>query len=104
MPASRRARAMIFAPRSCPSKPGFAITTRIFRATTVSLEAVRRRVSRLEGLAAVERRGGLEDGCLAPNAPDLPQGVTHLAHGHIRLRGLDDRRHQVSVFARCVSF
>src|ERR687892_231967 len=30
MPASRSARAMIFAPRSCPSSPGFAITTRIF--------------------------------------------------------------------------
>src|SRR5919206_1180147 len=33
MPASRSARAMILAPRSCPSRPGFAITTRIFRAT-----------------------------------------------------------------------
>src|SRR5919201_5106482 len=33
MPASRSARAMIFAPRSWPSRPGFAITTRIFRAT-----------------------------------------------------------------------
>src|ERR671936_2216892 len=31
MPASRSARAIIFAPRSCPSSPGFAITTRIFR-------------------------------------------------------------------------
>src|SRR5215211_6447281 len=31
MPASRSARAMIFAPRSCPSSPGFATTTRIFR-------------------------------------------------------------------------
>src|SRR6266567_2644342 len=31
MPASRRARAMILAPRSCPSRPGLAITTRIFR-------------------------------------------------------------------------
>src|ERR671919_134768 len=30
MPASRRARAMIFAPRSCPSRPGLATTTRIF--------------------------------------------------------------------------
>jgi hypothetical protein len=30
MPASRSARAMIFAPRSCPSKPGLATTTRIF--------------------------------------------------------------------------
>src|SRR5436305_14823717 len=31
MPASRRVRAMILAPRSCPSKPGFATTTRIGR-------------------------------------------------------------------------
>src|SRR3954463_12272572 len=31
MPASRSARAMIFAPRSCPSSPGFATTTRILR-------------------------------------------------------------------------
>src|SRR6185437_8588868 len=30
MPASRSARAMIFAPRSCPSSPGLAISTRIF--------------------------------------------------------------------------
>ena len=30
MPASRSARAITFAPRSCPSRPGFAITTRIF--------------------------------------------------------------------------
>src|SRR4029077_6103406 len=29
MPASRRARAMIFAPRSWPSRPGLATTTRI---------------------------------------------------------------------------
>src|SRR3954462_3145724 len=29
MPASRSARAMIFAPRSCPSSPGLATTTRI---------------------------------------------------------------------------
>src|SRR5579863_7930432 len=29
MPASRKARAIIFAPRSCPSSPGFAMSTRI---------------------------------------------------------------------------
>src|SRR6266508_6935662 len=33
IPASRSARAMILAPRSCPSSPGFAITTLIFFAT-----------------------------------------------------------------------
>src|SRR3970282_1283006 len=32
-PASRSARAMILAPRSCPSRPGLAITTRILLAT-----------------------------------------------------------------------
>src|SRR5512145_1426299 len=31
MPASRRVRAMIFAPRSWPSRPGLATTTRILR-------------------------------------------------------------------------
>src|SRR5919107_1472226 len=31
IPASRRARAMIFAPRSWPSRPGLATTTRILR-------------------------------------------------------------------------
>ena len=31
MPASRSARAITFAPRSCPSRPGFAMTTRILR-------------------------------------------------------------------------
>src|SRR5260370_25425637 len=30
MPASRKARAIIFAPRSWPSRPGLAINTRIF--------------------------------------------------------------------------
>ena len=45
MPASRSARAMTFAPRSCPSRPGFAITTRIFfaiRAAVYGREADRR--------------------------------------------------------------
>src|SRR6266487_799772 len=42
MPASRSARAMIFAPRSCPSRPGLATTTRIFRATRGSLDRGRR--------------------------------------------------------------
>src|SRR5215218_11048223 len=37
MPASRRARAMILAPRSWPSKPGLATTTRILRAVAASI-------------------------------------------------------------------
>src|SRR3954469_24515132 len=39
MPASRRARAMIFAPRSWPSRPGLATTTRIFRAVVLMWRA-----------------------------------------------------------------
>src|SRR6478672_8828716 len=41
MPASRNARAMIFAPRSCPSSPGFAITTLIFLDTVGQYRKVR---------------------------------------------------------------
>src|SRR5450631_1232847 len=33
MPASRNARAITFAPRSCPSSPGFATSTRILTST-----------------------------------------------------------------------
>src|SRR2546429_5974987 len=48
MPASRSARAMILAPRSCPSRPGLATTTRILPATARSL-----RLLRVELLGAV---------------------------------------------------
>src|SRR5687768_9019456 len=57
MPASRSARAMIFAPRSCPSRPGLAITTRILLATAAQVyggEAQNRWV--LAGLAEPGRR------------------------------------------------
>src|SRR5579871_839934 len=36
MPASRRARAMILAPRSCPSSPGLATTTLILRSVAAA--------------------------------------------------------------------
>src|SRR4029453_7785144 len=37
MPASRSARAMIFAPRSWPSRPGLAMTTRILRSRFIAV-------------------------------------------------------------------
>ena len=43
MPASRSARAMIFAPRSCPSSPGLATTTRILRSAMSATESMHRR-------------------------------------------------------------
>src|SRR5215212_5439579 len=45
MPASRSARAMIFAPRSWPSRPGLAITTRTVRATVQVYEGDPRRLA-----------------------------------------------------------
>src|SRR5919206_2726283 len=42
IPASRKARAMTFAPRSCPSRPGFATSTRIFL-SLISLHECRER-------------------------------------------------------------
>src|SRR5437762_8591619 len=47
IPASRNARAMIFAPLSCPSNPGLATTTRIFLFVAVDMS----------GCAALGRRG-----------------------------------------------
>src|ERR1044072_2361306 len=41
MPASRSARAMILAPRSCPSRPALAMTTRIFLAIACEYRGVR---------------------------------------------------------------
>src|SRR5438093_13772815 len=55
MPASRRARAMIFAPRSCPSRPGLATTTRILRVVSAFSEAA----SVLACIAGPGARGGL---------------------------------------------
>src|SRR5919201_98072 len=55
-PASRRARATILAPRSCPSNPGFATTTRILRSLIdVSFE---RRLCRRNPSRGRHRKGG----------------------------------------------
>src|SRR5438445_2675931 len=56
IPASRKARAMIFAPRSCPSSPGLAMTTLIFRATVRSLRSLPKQGERPRG-ALVELSG-----------------------------------------------
>src|SRR5213080_2041794 len=58
MPASRRARAMIFAPRSWPSRPGFAMTTLIFRATECEVYG--------DGIC------GSVHGAVEPQAPPAP--------------------------------
>src|SRR3954469_3741743 len=74
IPASRSARAMILAPRSCPSRPGLATTTRIF---CVVLGADMGRAGRI--LCRTRRRG-----------PEGPRGRRRLRP---RLRDLDRHLH-----------
>src|SRR5882724_2211525 len=73
MPASRRARAMIFAPRSCPSRPGLATTTRIFLFVAVDMSGCaargRRRPGRLFVLERGDALGAGPDAVLAEAAP-----------------------------------
>src|SRR4051794_9197359 len=78
IPASRRARAMIFAPRSWPSSPGLAITTRILWAIGAAVYGgARHRRWLLPRLAEprqcplrVPRRGrGAPAGGLRPGGP-----------------------------------
>src|SRR3954468_3323787 len=62
MPASRRALAMIFAPRSWPSRPGFAMTTRIFR--SISGEYMDVRLTVVGSSPAWPNPGGAQSGYL----------------------------------------
>src|ERR1700709_1202351 len=84
MPASRGARAMILGPRSWPSKPGLATTTRILRAVAVVI-------------GRGKRSGCSEDGGLGVSAEDLLHRGDHLALGGADAGGGDDRLHQVAV-------
>src|SRR6516162_389348 len=72
-PASRSARAMILAPRSCPSRPGLAIRMRSRRSATRASDPCR----------------------IAVHAEHVAEDVRDLAHGALRLYGGDHRRHQV---------
>src|SRR5947209_2102579 len=78
MPASRSARAMIFAPRSWPSRPGFATTTRIF----LSVEA-------LMGRGSLERR---RFGVAAEHSLERRD---HLALGRLGSGSVEQMRRQV---------
>src|SRR5882672_3431117 len=75
MPASRSARATTFAPRSWPSSPGFAISTRIFFAI---------------GITSVEER-------LLPYAEGLAHHVADLSEGGLGPYRLEDERHRVVI-------
>src|SRR5262245_14098916 len=97
MPASRRARAITLAPRSCPSRPGFAMTTRSLRMSVVSSQ----------GSVASGQPGNwpLATGHwpLQPSydwdflvlAPHVAKRVADLADRGVGADRIDDRRHQV---------
>src|SRR5215831_5331389 len=84
MPASRSARAMTLAPRSCPSSPGFAITTRSFRTSAL--------------LPSALVPCALNDRYLFVLAPHIAERVAHLTNRRIRANGVEDGRHQVVTF------
>src|SRR5918992_3751176 len=68
MPASRKTRAMIFAPRSWPSRPGLATTTRITS----------------------------EDGCFGVGAVDALERLDDFAFGAVGAGAVEQRLHQVA--------
>src|ERR1700704_5520047 len=75
IPASRNARATTFAPRSWPSKPGFAMRMRIFFAIRIT---------------SVEER-------LLPGAEGLPHHIDDLAQGRLRADRIEDQGHRVRI-------
>ena len=86
MPASRSARAMIFAPRSWPSRPGLAINTLIF------FSAI------FVGEFSLAPAGKSCDGDFFVGAEDFAEGVADFADGGVGFYGIEEIRHEV-VFA-----
>src|SRR5438093_13687190 len=74
IPASRRARAMIFAPLSCPSSPGLAMTTRILRSRFMAVgQYMNVRLTVIGSSPAWPNPGSAQSGYLLETA-DEPQG------------------------------
>src|SRR3990172_891417 len=88
MPASRRARAMTLAPRSWPSRPGLATSTRIFLSVISSLRPLRLCGERYLG-----------HGDFFVGAEDGAEGVADFAQGGVGAHAVEDARHRVLVAA-----
>src|SRR6185295_7579035 len=93
IPASRSARATTFAPRSCPSSPGFAMSTRILRPVPAGPGVVIAPTTEAVAFAS-------EDRGFFVFAPDLAQGVAHLAQRGVRAGRFDHGVHEVVAAAR----
>src|SRR5688572_741358 len=88
IPASRRARAMIFAPRSWPSSPGLATTTRILRPPAEPVAAV----------SVLASTGGtLEDRGLRVGAEHPLERLDDLALAGVCASTVEQRIHEVAV-------
>src|SRR3954451_8848822 len=89
MPASRSARAMILAPRSCPSRPGFATTTRILRlpacVPAAEVSAVLSTAPRLLYDDLLTHLHGVHEAVNGPRAL-LPEPVLEVARPRLALR------------------
>src|SRR3954447_26135710 len=89
MPASRSARAMILAPRSCPSRPGFATTTRILRLPAcepaAEVSAVPSTAPRLLHNDLLAHLHWVHEAVDGPRAP-LPEPVLEVARPRLALR------------------
>src|SRR5689334_15402945 len=83
MPASRSARAMIFAPRSCPSSPGFATTTRIFRSAMAADSMGLRDLDRHMHVGRVDRA----DDLVGPAPAELLGEVTAALERRLEVPG-----------------
>src|ERR1017187_5815315 len=89
IPASRNARAMTFAPRSWPSRPGLAITTRILFIRPQHAWSLRTSKS--------------NRGHFFILAPHFTQRVAHLADRRVRPDALQERVHRIRDAARGVA-
>src|SRR5512143_183505 len=96
MPASRSARAMTFAPRSWPSRPGLAMTTRILRMRVSSFQFPASSWKLEAGDWKLYQRH------LFVLAPHLPERVAHLADGRVRPGAVEQWVHRVGVASRRV--
>src|SRR3954451_25311340 len=86
MPASRSVRAMILAPRSCPSRPGLATTTRILRLLAPASVPARRPPTRQPGPSRTPLRRREHDLDLDPLGDRVEAVVDRGGHEHDRAR------------------
>src|SRR5580658_3365541 len=95
IPASRSARAITFAPRSWPSSPGLAISTRIFFSGIWREEYFKTFRNGRSAVACGDWFNLSGNGGFVVDAEDRAQGVADFAERRVRLYGLVEVRHQV---------